>query len=42
MNQDFSFLLPPTWEKKIDEWLNEDVPSFDYAGFVVGENAIYF
>jgi len=30
-------LLPPSWESYIDLWLNEDIPSFDYGGFVVGE-----
>jgi len=33
----FQCLLPPTWESKIDEYLREDTPSFDYAGYVVGE-----
>jgi len=34
---DYSLLLPPSWEQKIDEWLHEDIPSFDYGGFVVGK-----
>lgn len=29
-------LLPPTWRKQITLWLEEDTPSFDYGGFVVG------
>lgn len=33
----FAHLLPPSWKSKITEWLAEDVPSFDYGGFVVGE-----
>jgi len=33
----YSYLLPPCWETKIDEYLHEDVPGFDYGGFVVGE-----
>jgi len=33
----YHFLLPPSWETKIDEYLKEDIPSFDYGGFVVGE-----
>jgi len=37
MTYNFGFLLPPTWETKIDEWLAEDVASFDYAGFVVDD-----
>ena len=34
----YAHLLPPSWKAKITEWLAEDVPSFDYAGFVVGED----
>ncbi|KAI1334668.1 Quinolinate phosphoribosyl transferase [Xylariaceae sp. FL0016] len=30
-------LLPPSWKSQITSWLAEDTPSFDYAGFVVGE-----
>lgn len=30
-------LLPPSWKKTIATWLEEDTPSFDYGGFVVGE-----
>ncbi|KAF9918745.1 hypothetical protein BX616_006119 [Lobosporangium transversale] len=30
-------LLPPNWKVKITEWLQEDIPSFDYGGYVVGE-----
>lgn len=30
-------LLPPSWKTVIAAWLAEDTPSFDYAGFVVGE-----
>ena len=30
--------LVPTWYRsRIREWLQEDAPSFDYSGFVVGE-----
>uniref|UniRef100_A0A6B2LCS2 Nicotinate-nucleotide pyrophosphorylase [carboxylating] n=1 Tax=Arcella intermedia TaxID=1963864 RepID=A0A6B2LCS2_9EUKA len=29
--------MPPNWQHKIDEYLHEDVPSFDYGGFVVGD-----
>lgn len=35
--QQFGSILCPSWEEKIEEWLGEDVPSFDYAGFIVGE-----
>lgn len=34
---DYSHLLPPSWKFVITSWLNEDTPSFDYGGFVVGE-----
>lgn len=30
-------LLPQTYKRLIAEWLEEDTPSFDYGGFVVGE-----
>ncbi|KAI0384397.1 putative nicotinate-nucleotide pyrophosphorylase [Hypomontagnella monticulosa] len=30
-------LLPPSWKSQITAWLAEDTPSYDYAGFVVGE-----
>jgi nicotinate-nucleotide pyrophosphorylase (carboxylating) len=30
-------LLPPSWKTQITAWLAEDTPSFDYGGFVVGE-----
>ncbi|KAH8724608.1 Quinolinate phosphoribosyl transferase [Phaeosphaeriaceae sp. PMI808] len=30
-------LLPQTYKRYISEWLEEDAPSFDYGGFVVGE-----
>jgi len=30
-------LLPPTYKRLIASWLEEDTPSFDYGGFVVGE-----
>lgn len=31
-------LLPPSWKAKITEWLHEDCPSFDWGGYVVGED----
>nr|POE48804.1 nicotinate-nucleotide pyrophosphorylase [carboxylating] [Quercus suber] len=34
---DVAHLLPPTWKRSIPAWLEEDTPSFDYGGFVVGE-----
>lgn len=33
----YSHLLPPTYSQTIASWLAEDCPSFDYGGFVVGE-----
>ena len=30
-------LLPPSWKTVVAGWLAEDTPSFDYAGFVVGD-----
>lgn len=30
-------LLPQTYKSMVAEWLEEDTPSFDYGGFVVGE-----
>ncbi|KAG5912668.1 hypothetical protein E4U53_005225, partial [Claviceps sorghi] len=32
-----SHLLPPTYKAHITSWLAEDTPSFDPAGYVVGE-----
>ncbi|GAC75703.1 quinolinate phosphoribosyl transferase [Moesziomyces antarcticus T-34] len=34
----YAHLLPPSWKGKIAEWLQEDCPSFDWGGFVVGED----
>jgi nicotinate-nucleotide pyrophosphorylase (carboxylating) len=33
----YSHLLPVGWKSQVNAWLEEDAPSFDYAGFVVGE-----
>ncbi|KAI9015456.1 Quinolinate phosphoribosyl transferase [Hyaloraphidium curvatum] len=33
----FEHLLPPSWQKAVQEWFHEDIPVFDYGGFVVGE-----
>ncbi|KAH7100650.1 Quinolinate phosphoribosyl transferase [Auriculariales sp. MPI-PUGE-AT-0066] len=35
---EYAHLLPPSWKTDVAEWLKEDVPSFDYGGFVVGED----
>jgi nicotinate-nucleotide pyrophosphorylase (carboxylating) len=37
MAAQYSHLLPPSWKSQVSAWLNEDTPSFDYGGFVVGE-----
>jgi len=33
----FKNLLPPSWKTTVQQWLQEDIPSFDYGGFVVGD-----
>ncbi|KAF8631590.1 hypothetical protein AX15_002338 [Amanita polypyramis BW_CC] len=33
----YEHILPPSWKSIIAFWLAEDTPSFDYAGYVVGE-----
>ncbi|TPX59374.1 hypothetical protein PhCBS80983_g02492 [Powellomyces hirtus] len=35
---DPSHLLPTNWKRVVSSWLDEDTPSFDYGGFVVGES----
>lgn len=35
---DLRHLLPPTYKRLITDWLEEDCPSFDYGGFVVGDS----
>ena len=30
-------LLPQSYKRMVSGWLEEDCPSFDYGGFVVGE-----
>ncbi|CBF82722.1 nicotinate-nucleotide diphosphorylase (carboxylating) [Aspergillus nidulans FGSC A4] len=35
---DLRHLLPATYKRLISDWLEEDCPSFDYGGFVVGES----
>jgi len=37
MTPQYSHLLPPSWKSQVVAWLEEDTPSFDYGGFVVGE-----
>lgn len=36
--QQLAHLLPPSWKEDIPKWFAEDTPSFDWAGFVVGES----
>jgi nicotinate-nucleotide pyrophosphorylase (carboxylating) len=33
----YPHLLPPNWKTQVTAWLQEDVPSFDWGGYVVGE-----
>ena len=33
----YEHILPPSWKSQVAIWLAEDTPSFDYAGYVVGE-----
>lgn len=37
MTPQYSHLLPPAWKSQVVAWLEEDTPSFDYGGYVVGE-----
>jgi len=37
MTHQYTYILPPSWKGQVAAWLAEDTPSFDYAGFVVGE-----
>ena len=34
----YEYLLPPSWKTQVTAWMAEDTPSFDYGGFVVGED----
>lgn len=36
MTDNFAHLLPPSWKKHVQLWLEDDIPSFDIGGFVVG------
>jgi hypothetical protein len=36
-HQNLAHLLPPSWKSDVRAWYAEDTPSFDWAGFVVGE-----
>jgi nicotinate-nucleotide pyrophosphorylase (carboxylating) len=35
---DIRHLLPGNYKRQITDWLEEDCPSLDYGGFVVGES----
>lgn len=35
-SNNFAHLLPPSWTKHVQLWLEDDIPSFDVGGFVVG------
>ncbi|KAK8791068.1 hypothetical protein WA158_005699 [Blastocystis sp. Blastoise] len=34
----FKGLLPPTFKETVHSWIKEDIPSFDYGGYVVGDD----
>lgn len=34
----YAHLLPANWTAAVPVWLAEDIPSFDYGGFVVGDD----
>jgi nicotinate-nucleotide pyrophosphorylase (carboxylating) len=37
-SQKYAHLTTLQWDKsQIEAWLKEDIPSFDYGGFVVGD-----
>jgi nicotinate-nucleotide pyrophosphorylase (carboxylating) len=38
MSKSYEHLLPPSWKRQIADWLVEDTPSFDYGGYVVGDD----
>ncbi|CAM9907716.1 unnamed protein product [Scytosiphon promiscuus] len=45
MEPDYQHLLPHNWERLVKTWLDEDIPSFDVGGYVVGskeERAILY
>jgi nicotinate-nucleotide pyrophosphorylase (carboxylating) len=37
MPVNYPHLLPNNWKTLVNSWLDEDTPSFDYGGFVVGD-----
>ncbi|WFD31234.1 nicotinate-nucleotide diphosphorylase (carboxylating) [Malassezia sp. CBS 17886] len=37
MRLQYEDLLPPSWKATVTEWLQEDSPSFDWGGYVVGD-----
>lgn len=41
MTDNFAHLLPPSWKKHVQLWLEDDIPSFDIGGFVVGGTSRY-
>jgi nicotinate-nucleotide pyrophosphorylase (carboxylating) len=30
-------VLPPSWKVQVLNWLQEDTPSFDWGGYIVGD-----
>jgi nicotinate-nucleotide pyrophosphorylase (carboxylating) len=37
LHGNLAHLLPSGFKHQVSSWLEEDTPSFDYGGFVVGE-----
>lgn len=37
MAEDLKYLFPPDLKDSVVQWLKEDIPSFDYGGYVVGD-----
>lgn len=37
LEQNLGHILPPSWREEVPRWFAEDTPSYDWAGFVVGE-----
>ena len=37
---DYKNLLPPTLRSSIMHWLQEDIPSFDWGGYIVGDKEV--
>lgn len=40
MADNLAHLLPPSWKKHVQLWLEDDIPSYDIGGFVVGGSCL--